>query len=73
MIRTYQVEYFDRDAETDKLVPYGANRSAAHAYAKRMSDKQDGSAYVVNMVDDIPVGHTAYVFGILSDRDGDSG
>lgn len=71
-MRTYQVEYFDRETETDRLVPYDTRRAAAHKFAKQMSERHDGSAYVVSMIDDEAVGNVSYVFGLQSDKEGDT-
>lgn len=72
MTRTYQVEYFDRTTETDVLIPYDNRKSAAHAFARRMSDKHDGSAYVVSIDGEDAVGHVVYTFGSVSSREGDA-
>lgn len=72
MTRTYQVEYFNRTTETDVVKFYGSNRSAAHTFARRMSDKHDGGSYVVSMENDDSVGHVIYMFGVATDRDGDT-
>lgn len=76
---SYQVEYMSRTDEIDHVVPYGDKFAAACAFAKRMSDKHDGTAYVVAIKEltdsfgttkTVTEGHVAYTFGIKSDADG---
>lgn len=72
----YQVEYMSRPDETDHVEEYGSNLTAAKTFAKRMSDKHDGSAYVVALRFNPTkhgteaVGHIVYCFGIQSESEG---
>jgi len=62
----YQVEFYDREQEKDRLVWFEGHYLKACACARRMSDKHDGSATVVAMDRDDcdnPVGEIVYVFG----------
>ena len=75
---TYQVEYMSRPDEVDHVRDFGADYRGACNFARRMSDKHDGSAYVVAMQEIAregerrteAVGHIIYVFGVRSDVDG---
>lgn len=76
---TYQVEYMSRPDEIDHVIPYGGDYRGACSFARRMSDKHDGSAYVVALreVEDeggkrtMAVGHIVYVFGMRNEVEGE--
>jgi len=62
----YQVEFYDREQEKDRVVWFEGAYQKACSCARRMSDKHDGSAFVVAMDRDDAdnqVGHVVYVFG----------
>ncbi len=73
---TYQVEYMTRPDETDIIKDMGTNLKGACDLARRMSDKHDGSAYVVALRYNHEkrgveaVGHIVYWSGVRSEVEG---
>lgn len=74
---TYQVEYMSRPDERDHAISF-ESYSAACNLARRMSDKHDGSAYVIAYEETghgalariEAVGAVTYVFGNRDSVDG---
>lgn len=75
-MREWQVEYMSRPAEHNHVQPCQDFREAC-LLARQMSEKHDGTAFVVAL-DDMPdneegkvaTGHIAFTFGILGERVG---
>lgn len=68
----FQVEFFDRNTETDKVIDFGCDRKKAIDAARKQSDQQDGIAYVVayDQKTGAATGHIAYVYGQRSEIEG---